>query len=147
MVFSAQMVLDGAAAPMPRPSSVAPMPQAAQPAPARGRAGTMAPPVAMHAPNKLGPQGPAAPAPAMASAPPPAPAHDDDEPQKPASSEATVIRASPYAALEAAGMLGPLPAAGNRNPMPLDQRTIAPGARSTAPRRWWCPSWRSHSLR
>ncbi len=36
-----------------------------------------------------------------------------------------MIRPSPYAALEAAGMLGPLPAAGNRNPMP---GTIAPGA-------------------
>lgn len=128
MVFSAQMVLEGPAAPMSKPSSMAPTPQPAQPAPARGRAGTMPPPAAMHAPNKVGPQGPVAPAPAMAAPPRPAPDHDDDEPQKPPSSEATVIRASPYAALEAAGMLGPLPAAGNRNPMPLDQRTIAPGS-------------------
>ena len=138
MVFSNNMNLARAAASVPappKPSTAAPVPQPSQPAPSHGRIGTMAPPMASSTPAAVAPPRPNAPGPGPAPSParasaPPAPAPPppaEDPPQKPASSEATVIRPSPYAALEAAGMLGPLPAAGNRNPMPAELRTIAPG--------------------
>ncbi len=143
MVFSNNMNLARAAASVPvapKPSTAAPVPKPSQPAPTHSRVGTMAPPMASGSPAITAPPRPSAPAPAPAArastppvastppAPPAPPIQHDDPPQKPASSEATVIRPSPSAALEAAGMLGPLPAAGNRNPMPVEQRTIAPGS-------------------
>lgn len=117
MVFSgARLAAAGATIPPP----VAPQPlQAPQPQGARGRAGTLAPPA---------PAGMAAP---IAPSRPPVAAPDppsEPDPPKPHPSEATVIRASPYAALlEGPGAMGPLPAAGNRNPMPGHPHTIAPG--------------------
>lgn len=113
------------APPMPSQSPAAigaPMPSQSPAAAAPGgpqrpmRPATVAPPMPSQSPAAMAPPRPSAP-----------PAPVDDIP-KPASSEATVIRQSPYAALEAAGMLGPLPAAGNRNPMPGENRTIAPGS-------------------
>jgi predicted component of type VI protein secretion system len=118
MVFSgAKLAAAGASIPPP----VAPQPPLPQNA--RGRAGTLAPPV---------PSGMAAPiAPSRPPIAPPDPPSEPDPPKPPAS-EATVIRASPYAALlEGPGAMAPLPAAGNRNPMPGAQHTIAPGSLQT----------------
>lgn len=119
MVFSNSRALMDAARSVPPPAA-APSVPAPAPAPAahapKPRASTLAGPTMGASPAAMQPA-------ARSSAPSPAP----DPVPRPASSEATVIRPSPYAAIEAAG--GPLPAAGNRNPMPGEpQRTIAPGA-------------------
>jgi pSer/pThr/pTyr-binding forkhead associated (FHA) protein len=99
-------------APTPAPQSSPPNNQ--------GRVGTMAPPT-----RTSGVGNAPISAPPMAPRPPMAPPQPEPEIQKPPSSEATVIRQSPYAAIEAAG--GVLPAAGNRNPMPGGNHTMAPG--------------------
>ena len=126
MVFSgAKLAAAGASIPAPVP----PQPSApAAPAPmnpraAGGRAGTLAPPAP--AGMMMGNAAPIAPSrPPVAAPDPPS----EPDPPKPAAGEATVIRPSPYTALlEGNGPSGPLPAAGNRNPMPGGPHTIAPG--------------------
>jgi predicted component of type VI protein secretion system len=127
MVFSNAKLASTPSIPPPV-TPKAPAVAAPPPRTANGRAGTLAPPAPTALAAGTAPIAPSQPPVASPSASPSNPPAEADPP-KPGAGEATVIRPSPYAALlEGNASLGPLPAAGNRNPMPAGPHTLAPGA-------------------